>query len=166
MRTRAFPLGLALPLLIASGAIASDFDSSFDWVAVGNVGPLYDNKTHGGFSLNPGDYTVTASLERTFRILTFRTQVGMFLYGTEIPEINRKTDGYALLTAMDRFGENRWALTVLGGVGYYNASQGIDFHFGLGFDYRVHGPWMVRGEAVYHHEFESVAVTVGGGYMF
>ncbi|MFN7974107.1 MAG: hypothetical protein U0166_17460 [Acidobacteriota bacterium] len=159
---------LAFTVLLCASCVAqaSDFDASFDWVAVGNFGPLYDSKTQDGFTLSPGDYTVTASLERTFKILTFRTQVGEFLYQDEIPSIHRENDFYALLTAMDRFGEDRWALVVLGGVGYYNVTQQVDFHVGLGFDYRVHGPWMVRGEAVYHHEVESVAVTIGGGYMF
>ncbi len=164
-RTRLF--GIALVLLAGASvrARAADFDSYFDWVAVGSAGPLYDSETSDG-SLNPGDYTATVSLERTLKILTLRTQVGTFLYSDEIPSLDRESKGYALLSAIDRFGEDRWAVLVLGGVGYYDADQQIDFHAGLAFDYRFKGPWMARGEAVYHHEFRSVAVTVGVGYMF
>lgn len=157
---------VCLPLFGCLAASAAEFDSSFDWYAAGQIGPVFDPETQDGFSLFPGDYVLTASLERRFRILTFRTQIGSFLYEDEILSEDRETAPFVLFTAMDRFGEDRWALIVLGGGGYYDATGEIDFHAGLGFDYRVKGPWAVRGEAVYHHEFESVAVSIGGGYLF
>lgn len=157
---------LCLPFVLGFSARAAEFDAAFDWYAAGQLGTVYDPETQDSFSLFPGDYVATASLERRFRILTFRTQIGAFLYEEELPSEDRETAPFVLFTAMDRFGEDRWALIVLGGGGYYDATGEIDFHAGLGFDYRVKGPWMVRGEAVYHHEFESVAISVGGGYLF
>ena len=149
-------------LLLPSLAPAAEFDSSFDWVAVGALGPQYDAETE-----NPeGDFVFTASLERSFKILTFRTQVGAFLYEDELPLLDRQNDAFVLFSAMDRFGEGPWALVVLGGGGWYQATESANFHVGLGFDYRFYGPWIARGEAVYHHEFEAVAVTIGGGYLF
>lgn len=147
-------------------AVCADYDAEFNWIAAAAVGPVWDGETQDGFDLVPGDYVGTVSMERVLGVLTVRTQIGAFLYGDEIPDLDRESAGFALLTAMDRFGEARWAVLVLGGVGYYDASQDIDFHAGIGFDYRFEGPWIVRGEAIYHHEFESVALGAGIGYMF
>jgi hypothetical protein len=164
--SRLAPIALLLLLLAAVPASSADYDAEFNWIAAGAVGPVWDGKTQDGFDLVPGDYVGTVSLERVLGVLTVRTQVGGFFYGDEIPDLDRENGGFALLTAMDRFGEGRWAVLVLGGGGYYEASQDLDFHAGIGFDYRFEGPWIVRGEAIYHHEFESVALSAGIGYMF
>lgn len=151
---------MALLLVSAGAGVAAESDAAFDWLAVGSVGPNFDSETSGA------NFVVTASLERRLRILTFRTQIGGFLYGDEVPGKGRENGSFALLSAMDRFGENRWALILLGGIGYYDIPAEADFHVGVGFDYRFHGPWVARGEAIYHHEFSSVAVDVGVGYQF
>ena len=131
--TLAVSLGAAVCLAACSGTLlASEFDQSFDWVVAGQIGPLFDSETGGG-SLFPGDYVGQLSLERSLHILTFRTSIGGFLYGDEIPAKNRETGSFLLVSAMDRFGEGPWALYILGGAGSYEARTEVDVHAGVGF---------------------------------